>query len=242
MMITKRSSQRGNILFLILLAVVLFAALSYAVTSSMRGGGKDGSGEKADLLASQIFQYGALIGSSMQRLQLVGDYKMVSLTDDPANMSGTVYWGNNVTTTGKTVGLFNATDGAMASLPGLPDAAFNDPAGNDSATMLMIRRFLDIDGNNVGSAAPDVVLVIDGLKRPVCEAINKALNLNNVSYTAPLNQVVENNSYTFWSVRNNGTKQFVADAPLGALPRMYAQEQCIPQSSSFRYYKVIEAR
>lgn len=65
-------AQRGNILFLILLAVVLFAALSYAVTSSMRGNGKNASSEKAQLNAAALQNYQAQIDGAVLRLKTVG--------------------------------------------------------------------------------------------------------------------------------------------------------------------------
>ena len=68
---SSKSSDKGNILFLILLAVMLFAALSYAVTSSVRGGGKNASEENISLFIDQVIQAANLLENNMIRAMLV---------------------------------------------------------------------------------------------------------------------------------------------------------------------------
>ena len=63
--------EKGNALFLILIAVALFAALSYAVTNS----GRAGSGadrETALLDAAQLRNYSAQLQTAVNRLRLIG--------------------------------------------------------------------------------------------------------------------------------------------------------------------------
>lgn len=63
-------SESGTVLFLILLAVALFAVLSYAVTSSTRSVGGDTSIEQNILLASQLTQYGTILENAIQRMRI----------------------------------------------------------------------------------------------------------------------------------------------------------------------------
>ena len=57
MISNQKCREEGNVLFLILIAVVLFAALSYAVTSSTRSGGGSVSKDKAKSYAAAIVQH-----------------------------------------------------------------------------------------------------------------------------------------------------------------------------------------
>jgi hypothetical protein len=64
-------SQRGNALFLILIAVALFAALGYAITQSGRGGGNI-TNQTALITAGQVSEAPADIRSAVSRMVLSG--------------------------------------------------------------------------------------------------------------------------------------------------------------------------
>jgi hypothetical protein len=76
----------GNILFLILIAVALFAALSYAVTSSNRGSGAIDK-EKAQLDQAMMDSYMAAINTGTLRLRMAG-CSAIDYTE-PVNQSPT---------------------------------------------------------------------------------------------------------------------------------------------------------
>ena len=69
-MISSRAGESGNIMFLILIAVVLFAALSFAVTMSNRGGGSDMNAENMRILASRITQHAMSYENAVVRLRI----------------------------------------------------------------------------------------------------------------------------------------------------------------------------
>jgi hypothetical protein len=64
--------EKGNALFLILIAVALFAALTYAITQSGKGSGGGTSKEQAVLVAAQITQYAGELQQAVSRLLLSG--------------------------------------------------------------------------------------------------------------------------------------------------------------------------
>lgn len=110
--------EGGNILFLILLAVVLFAALSYAVTQSMRGGGKDASTEKYEGQISDMLNYLAQIDGALTRMRLAGGLKpeQISFAADMKLTDGTPVTGSNGNTACQTAPclIFTPTGGGIA--------------------------------------------------------------------------------------------------------------------------------
>lgn len=171
-------NESGNILFLILLAVILFAALSYAVTGSMNGGSKSASPEKAKTLAAQLLNYGGLVENTINRMRLTGgvpEYGL-DLNDDTGPSTSAA----NATCTNADCRLYKSTagDGQIASLKFGEE--FIDPAfragypshgGGSGAETL----FQNINVLNVGTAWPDVVMVIRGMKPEICDAVNQQL-------------------------------------------------------------------
>lgn len=79
-------NQKGNVLFLILIAVALFAALSYAVTQSSRSGG-DASRETNILNSAQLTQYPTSVRTAVMRLIIDGYQDTQLLFNRPGEFS-----------------------------------------------------------------------------------------------------------------------------------------------------------
>lgn len=168
--------ENGNALFLILIAVALFAALSYAITSSDRGGGSIDK-ERAEILAAQIFDQVALMQSGYTRLKVIGGYDQILFDDSAETTTGTCYDGGNAVSAGSchTIGLFNPDSGI--SPPGWTEE-MRDPAYvlTDTNIWNWNLRRLYLNGVDVGTSASDEYVVIRVLRDEVCEAINRKVN------------------------------------------------------------------
>lgn len=67
----KGSREAGNVIFIILLAIALFAALSYAISRGDRGGGNLDK-TRARVVANDIISYGASIASAIEQIRQEG--------------------------------------------------------------------------------------------------------------------------------------------------------------------------
>ena len=65
-----KAGEKGNVLFLILIAVALFAALSYAVTQSTRSGGGSADRERSILSSASLTQGPTALRTSLIRMVL----------------------------------------------------------------------------------------------------------------------------------------------------------------------------
>lgn len=160
--------QQGNILFLILLAVVLFAALSYAVTSSMRGGGRDASSEGAKTHAATIIQQLAMVDNTIQRMTMAGvKPEHLDFNDGGLNSSMNV----NSNCANDTCRVFRQM--TLAPAPrGASD--MGDPPNSGVWTPNREGKLFAILASikHVGTTLPEIIIGYKGLNKATCDQIN----------------------------------------------------------------------
>ena len=234
------SNQNGNALFLILIAVALFAALSYAVTNSGRGGsGVDR--EQAEINASQVLQQVAAIQAQIQRLEIIGNYDQVFLDSSAENDSGTCYYSSTGVTPCRTVGILS-TDGGLGSLLDIENFQTDAAIAANEATWGFAMIEYEINGVTVGTTAPDYIVQVVGLKNEICEAINKKLNGDS---TIGVYTGVVGNGYGYANLgyfRVDGVNYPPAGVA-GDVLRQFTVPGCSKHSNGHNYfYTVLEAR
>ncbi len=166
-------AQRGNILFLILLAVVLFAALSYAVIHSQRGGGKSAASEKTDLLAAQLIQNVGLIEQTMMRAMLIDSIKEWGFDVSGAGSNSA----SNATCTTASCRIYTSKGG------GVPDFVMPDWAAPGSQMSDKVASFYVVKVVDVGTSLPELILRFDIQKKELCDSINRQLGYSDISLT-----------------------------------------------------------
>ena len=211
----KYSSSRlsGNALFIILIAVALFAALSYTVTSSSRNGSSI-SKERGRIIASEIMQYGTELEqavSSMRVLDGCSDTQ-ISFERSPFDGSDTAYFNPNAPSN-KTCHVFHPNGGAV------PQNDFNNYKP-DTITQDEFVHFSDracikdvgTNGADVSSEitfcdnaedAIDLMIMVRGLEKEVCEAINDAV-ASSVQIPVEINAHSGSTAHTFKGEYYNG--------------------------------------
>ena len=176
-------TQRGNILFLILLAVALFAALNYAVTSSMRGGGKDASSENAEAAAAEILQWFAAVDAAVLRMKLAEGiaYEDISFRYDAKYYNGTGlpnYMSNTRCTTDK-CHVFRTGGGGVRppDFSKYGNANVTGVAGNHLGAGYMALFMMQWPG--AGTSANDLTMWFYMISEPVCDAVKRRIGQTN---------------------------------------------------------------
>lgn len=191
-------TEKGNALFLILIAVALFAALSYAMTQSGRGG-KGIDNEQIEIDASVLLSDLQRLRSSMQRLRIIGGYDQVFFSTASENNNGTCYRGKTPYSPCRNIGLFNSETGVT---PPIALESFNDPVDGDTNWYWMTRQLI-VEGSEVGTTEPDISILVVPLSDEICLAINKKGGVDSIgSHTWPTSAGYGSTSFGY---RANGT-------------------------------------
>ena len=170
------NKQSGNVLFLILIAVALFAALSYAVTQSTRGGG-NANAEQLALKAAELINQSNHIRTTALRLYALSEVDQIRLDASSYNPAGNIYLDATAGAspgTGRTVGVFSSSEGVPKYLP--PIELWNNvDIENQFGWYIFPHTAITVNSIDIGSSADDEVLYTQFLSQDACEAINKEL-------------------------------------------------------------------
>lgn len=162
-----RNAEKGNVLFLILIAVALFAALSYVVTQSTRSGGGSTEREKNILSSAQMTQYPTALRTAIIRMVLGG----VSVENIKFDAPGTAPF----TSLSASQLVFHPQGGGASFQEGPADLS---ASGNTPLPWYYNANF-DVPGIGIdGVGGNDIVAFLPGVSQGVCRQVNENLGIS----------------------------------------------------------------
>ena len=173
--------QSGNILFLILLAVVLFAALAMAIIQSLRGGGQEGmTKEAADSAASDMMSYFTQIDTAVQRMMLVNNIPLEQIdfydTTNKSQTGGNDHYNNTACTT-TSCEVFSPAGGGVSARKFDKYGDQTQMTGDSGRRMPGHHAMQVVNVQHLGTPLNEVAIRIDFVKADICRAVNRGLGL-----------------------------------------------------------------
>ncbi len=164
------NNSSGNILFIILIAVALFAALTYAVSKSSNVGTNNASQETSTINGAVLSQYTASIRAAIQRMTTDGKPLLDVKFNAPADFAALTI---------STEGIFHPSGGGVIYQTA-PSVLLDTLGGNLGGKWIFSFNF---EIANVGSSVAgslngnDLTAFQVGIKKDVCTQINRKLGL-----------------------------------------------------------------
>lgn len=163
-----RQAEKGSVLFYILIAVVLFAALSYSVGTMMRGGGENQVGqERAKILAAEVLNYGRAIRSAVQDMRISNGCAATDIRFITSALTG---YGTSVRSA---CDVFDTAGGGITYI------APNSEVTSESWYITGGTVVSGIGTECTNSGCTELLLVLAGLPISICNEINSSLNIDD---------------------------------------------------------------
>ncbi|MAZ00541.1 MAG: hypothetical protein CMH32_08425 [Micavibrio sp.] len=167
--------SRGNILFIILIAIALFGALSFAVSQSKTGTAKNMSGEKLTIKVDQLLEYAQNVRSAVN---FIYTHNNISESDIRfAHPKLDAAYGDYTALNSEQM-VFDPSGGGIDYKPidtGLLDGTHSAEPGYGTAYFTITSNVLD-----VGTTLQDLVMFVPYLSQEACATINKKLGISDM--------------------------------------------------------------
>ncbi len=171
-----KNHESGNVLFLILIAVALFAALSYAVTQSSRSGGGSANEETSLINSASISQYPASVRTAIIRMMISNNVDATEINFDPPPY-------DDLTTTAlQNRGVFYPSPvGGGATYTASPADVMDD--GNPGTWYFSASYRIQNIGLDSAGSGNDVIAFLPGLRDSICNRLNDELGIPTTDRT-----------------------------------------------------------
>lgn len=237
------NARSGSALVLILIAVAMFAALSYAVIQGGRNGSVQAvSNDQARIAATEIIAYGDALAKAVQTLRLRGcsetqfDFYNSIWHINNGNLTHPLNQNPNAPSD-SSCSIFNVNAGKLnaISLSGTGFSIGSTSSGSTAVGSSYINR-IDIPG--IGTSKEDIVWVLPWPTTQTCMTINNIVGVKNNTAAPP--------AHTWVSQRYAGV--FSETASLGDSDNLLAGKTAFcaydttPGDLNNRFYRVLLAR